>query len=401
MPLGSPLTGVKVLDLSRVLAGPYCASLLADLGAEVIKVEMPEGGDDSRAFTPHLGGESTYFMLLNHGKQSLTLNLKHPEGRDLFLRLVEQADVVVENFRPGVTQRLGIDYATLNAINPRLVYASISGFGQQGPLAHKAAYDHVIQAMAGIMQVTGRPEGEPTRVGDAIGDVVAGLYGAWGVLAALLQRGVSGCGQHIDVAMLDTMMALQMVSLTQWMGGKPSAGRIGNAHPISAPMDSYRADDGYVVIAVANDRLFARLAQALDAVDLPSDPRFATDPQRLAHQNALRERIEHWLCGKTVAQAVALLDEAGVPAAPVWTLEAALASPHAQARQLLKPIKHPTAGDIAIFTQPVKMSGMAPPTDLQPPTLGQHTRQILTQKLQLSQQELERLQQQGVIGKQE
>lgn len=228
--------------------------------------------------------------------------------------------------------------------------------------------------------------------------MVAGLYGAWGILAALLQRGVSGRGQHIDVAMLDTMMALQMVSLTQWMGGKPSAGRIGNAHPISAPMDSYRAQDGHVVIAVANDRLFLRLAQALDREALTRDPRFITDPQRLAHQAPLREVIEDWLSDKTVAEAVALLDAASVPAAPVWTLDQALASPHAAARQLLKPVKHPTAGEIAMFTQPVKMSGMTPPEDMVPPALGQHTRQILSQALHLDAQTLDELQQRGVIG---
>ncbi|CAJ0998527.1 Acetyl-CoA:oxalate CoA-transferase [Sodalis praecaptivus] len=248
------------------------------------------------------------------------------------------------------------------------------------------------------MQVTGWEDGAPTRVGDAIGDVVAGLYGAWGILAALLQRGMSGRGQHIDVAMLDTMMALQMVSLTQWMGGKPSAGRIGNAHPISAPMDSYRAQDGHVVIAVANDRLFLRLAQALDREALTRDPRFITDPQRLAHQAPLREVIEDWLSDKTVAEAVALLDAAGVPDAPVWTLDQALASPHAAARQLLKPVKHPTAGEIAMFTQPVKMSGMTPPEDIVPPVLGQHTRQILSQALHLDAQTLDELQQRGVIG---
>ncbi|WP_413729622.1 CaiB/BaiF CoA transferase family protein [Sodalis sp. RH22] len=392
-----PLEGIRVLDLSRVLAGPYCASLLNDLGAEVIKIEMPGKGDDSRDFGPHIGGESSYFMLLNHGKKSLTLNLKTPEGRRLLEQLIATADVLVENFRPGVTRRLGIDYGAVSEINPRLIYASISGFGQEGPLAHKAAYDHVIQAMGGIMQATGWPDGEPTRVGDAIGDVVAGLYCSWGVLAALLQRGITGRGQQVDMAMLDAMVSLQMVSLTQLLGGKPSAGRLGNAHPISAPMDSYRAADGHVVIAVANDSLFARLAAAIDQPGLDKDARFATDPQRLRHQSELRGYIEAWLRDKNVAQAVTLLDQAGIPAAPVWGLDEVLQSPHALSRGLLQKVVHPTAGEISLLPQPVKLSGMAQPPELMPPRLGEHTRGILGDILDLSERELDELQQRGVI----
>lgn len=392
-----PLEGIKVLDLSRVLAGPYCASLLNDLGAEVIKIEMPGKGDDSRDFTPHIHGESTYFMLLNHGKKSLTLNLKSPQGRAVLEQLIEGADVLVENFRPGVTTRLGIDYDAVKKINPKLVYASISGFGQHGPLAHKAAYDHVIQAMGGIMQVTGWANGEPTRVGDAIGDVVSGLYCSWGILAALLQRGISGLGQHVDVAMLDAMVSMQMVSLTQLLGGIPLAGRLGNAHPISAPMDSYRAADGYLVIAVANDSLFRRLAQTIGKPEVVQDVRFATDPQRLKHQYALRVLIEEWLHDKTVDGALALLDADGIPAAPVWGLDQLLQSPHAAERGLLHQVKHPVAGEISILPQPVKLSGMHQIPDLMPPRLGEHTRAILSAQLGLSSQEMDTLEQQGVI----
>ncbi|CAM3557317.1 CoA transferase [Rouxiella silvae] len=392
-----PLQGVKVLDLSRVLAGPYCASLLNDLGAEVTKIEMPETGDDSRAFTPHLNGESTYFMLLNHGKKSLTLNLKSPEGRALLEQLIESADVLVENFRPGVTARLGLDYDAVNKINPKLIYASISGFGQQGPLAHKAAYDHVIQAMGGIMQVTGWANGEPTRVGDAIGDVVSGLYCSWGILAALLQRGKTGLGQHVDVAMLDAMVSMQMVSLTQLLGGMPLAGRLGNSHPISAPMDSYRAADGYLVIAVANDSLFRRLADSIGKPELTQDARFATDPQRLKHQYELRVLIEAWLHDKSIVEALALLDQFGIPAAPVWGLDEVLKSPHVVERGLLHQVIHPVAGEVTILPQPVKMSGMTELPDLMPPRLGEHTREILGERLGLSTAEMDKLQQQGVI----
>ncbi|NIG77443.1 CoA transferase [Klebsiella sp. Ap-873] len=392
-----PLKGVRVLDLSRVLAGPWCASLLNDLGAEVIKIEMPGSGDDSRSFTPHIGGESSYFMQLNHGKKSVTLDLKAPEGLAILKQLVAQADVLVENFRPGVTKRLGIDYATLQEINPRLVYASISGFGQNGAMAHKAAYDHIVQAYGGIMQVTGWAEGEPTRVGDAIGDVVAGLYGSWAVLAALLQRGISGKGQHLDVSMLDTMVTMQMVSLTQWIGGQPSAGRLGNAHPISAPMDSYPAQDGHIVIAVANDKLFRQLCSAMYKPELASDPLYLTDPLRLANQRPLREEIERWLADKTVNDAQAILDHAGVPASAVLRLDQILTSDYAKERELVKQVTHPTAGNISIVPQPVKMSAMQTEPALVPPALGEHTASVLRELLAIDEATLAQLKAQGVI----
>ena len=392
-----PLNGVRVLDLSRVLAGPWCASLLNDLGAEVIKIEMPGSGDDSRSFTPHIGGESSYFMQLNHGKKSVTLDLKTAQGLAILKQLVASADVLVENFRPGVTARLGIDYAALQAINPRLVYVSISGFGQQGPLSHKAAYDHIIQAIGGIMQVTGWPDGQPTRVGDAIGDVVAGLYGSWAVLAALLQRGISGKGQHLDVSMLDSMVTLQMVSLTQWIGGQPAATRLGNAHPISAPMDSYQAQDGHIVIAVANDKLFRQLVSAMEHPALLDDPRFASDPLRLANQQPLREEIERWLADKTVSDAQIILDIAGVPASPVLRLDEVLTSDYARQRELVKQTQHPRAGTVSIVPQPVKMSGLSGEPALVPPLLGEHTHAVLREILGMDDATLAQLHAQGVI----
>jgi len=392
-----PLNGVRVLDLSRVLAGPWCASLLNDLGAEVIKIEMPGSGDDSRSFTPHIGGESSYFMQLNHGKKSVTLDLKTAQGLAILKQLVASADVLVENFRPGVTARLGIDYAALQAINPRLVYVSISGFGQQGPLSHKAAYDHIIQAIGGIMQVTGWPDGQPTRVGDAIGDVVAGLYGSWAVLAALLQRGISGKGQHLDVSMLDSMVTLQMVSLTQWIGGQPAATRLGNAHPISAPMDSYQAQDGHIVIAVANDKLFRQLVSAMEHPALLDDPRFASDPLRLANQQPLREEIERSLEDKTVSDAQIILNIVGVPATPVLRLDEVLTSDYARQRELVKQTQHPRAGTVSIVPQPVKMSGLSGEPALVPPLLGEHTHAVLREILGMDDATLAQLHAQGVI----
>lgn len=392
-----PLDGVKVLDFSRVLAGPLCAAMLADLGAEVVKIEIPGYGDDSRAFAPHINGESSYFMQVNRGKKSVTINLKSAKGLALVRRLIERFDVMVENFRPGVTARLGIDYESVRAINPRLVYVSISGFGQTGPLAHRAAYDHVVQAMGGIMGVTGWPDGAPTRVGDAIGDVVSGIYGAFGALAALLQRGKTSVGQHVDVAMLDAVMSLQLVSLAQILGGAKLPGRLGNAHPISAPMDSYVAADGHVVIAVANDALFARLAAALDRADLTQDVRFSTDAGRAAEQHALREAIEGWTGTRSVVDIVEHLEAAGVPAAPIWDLSQALASDHARARGLLREARHPRGGVTAVMPQPARLSGATAAVDFAAPSLGAHTDEILTDELGLDAAALDALRAAGVI----
>ena len=397
MNLPTPLQGIKVLDLARVLAGPLCSAMLADLGADVTKIEMPGSGDDSRTFAPHLGGESTYFMLLNRGKKSLTLNLKKPEGREILLRLIEQADVLVENFRPGVTARLGIDYDTVRAINPKLVYASISGFGQEGPLAQRPAYDHIVQAMGGIMTVTGWPDSPPTRVGDAIGDVVAGMYGAWGVLAALMHRSVTGSGQHIDVALLDAVMSLQLVSLAQVVGGGPAPSRIGNGHPISAPMDSYRTSDGYVVIAVANDRLFVALADAMGRPDLADDERFCTDALRQANSDDLRLEMESWTTNLTVESVVGLLETAGVPVAPIWNIEEALDSDYAKHRELVRETEHPTAGTVRVLTQPVRFSAIPATTRLNAPLLGQHSDEILEHELGMSAADVDDLRRRNVV----
>jgi CoA:oxalate CoA-transferase len=392
-----PLDGVKVLDFARVLAGPLCAAMLADLGASVTKIEIPGHGDDSRAFTPHIDGESSYFMLVNRGKKSVTIDMKSAEGLALLRGLIARTDILVENFRPGVTARLGVDYEAVRLINPRLIYVSISGFGQTGPLAHRAAYDHIVQAMGGIMTVTGWPDGAPTRVGDAIGDVVAGIYGSWGALAALLQRARTGEGQHVDVAMLDAMISLQMVGLSQILGGAAAPGRMGNAHPISAPMDSFAASDGYVVIAVANDALFARLAEAIGLPELPKEERFSTDPARLRHQQELRALIEAWTSTMPVAAIVECLEAAGVPAAPIWDLSEALASDHAQARKLLQEARHPGGGTVSVMPQPVRLSGATRATDLSAPRLGEHTQDVLHEELGLSESDYAALHARGVI----
>lgn len=392
-----PLRGVKVLDLSRVLAGPLCAAMLADLGADVTKIERPDGGDDSRSFGPYLNGESTYFMLLNRGKKSITLDLKKKDGMDIFLKLVEKADVLVENFRPGVTTRLGIDYASLRAINPGLVYVSISGFGQEGPLAQRAAYDHVIQAIGGIMSSTGWPSTGPTRVGDPIADVVSGLYGAWGALAGILQRQISGTGTHVDIAMLDAVISLQVVSLARLMGGEPPPGLLGNAHAISAPMDTFPTLDGEIVIAVANDSLFTRLTKTIGQTDLDKDPRFSSDAQRYQNQEALKTILSAWSSRLTTQEAINMLVMAGVPAAPVNTLAEALQSPHVLERGLVKQVEHPIAGPMQSIPQPVRFNGLNPAPELAAPVLGANTNAILHDELNLSDAQIAQLRAEHVL----
>ena len=305
-----PLDGVRILDFTRVLAGPLSTALLADLGAEVVKIEPPQG-DDYRAIGPMNNGESALFTVMNRNKQSLVLDLKHPEAVALVHEMAAQADVVVENFRPGVAERLGIGASQLRALNPRLVYVSVSGFGQTGPLAHRPAYDIIVQAMSGLMEATGEPDGAPTVVGEAVSDVVAGLFASWATLAALLQARATGQGQQVDVAMFDTTLSFLATSVARYLFTGRPARRVGNRHPLSAPFGVYRAGDGHFALAVLNNKLFAAALQAMELGSLAGDPRFASDESRSAHEPALREAIEAWAGRHEVAQVVAALDAAG------------------------------------------------------------------------------------------
>lgn len=375
-PLPPPLHGVRVLDFSRMLAGPFCTALLADAGADVIKIESPDG-DDARHFAPRVGGESAYFLLINRGKRSLVLDLKSEAGRRTVHELAKSADIVVENFRPGVAARLGIDYASLSAINPRLVYASISGFGQEGPLAHRPAYDIVAQAMSGIMSVNGPAGGAPTRVGESVGDLVAGLQATWGILAALNGRNRDGRGQHLDIAMVDSIFSIMVTALSQYLFTGEVPQRIGNAHPISAPLDSFAAADGHLIIAVANDPLFARLARAVGRPELADDPRFSTDVARKANEAALKAILEGWTRARSVAEAVAALEAAAVPASPILSVDQVVASAHAAARGLVRSVMHPSAGMTPVVPQPVHFLGSGELPVRPAPLLGEHTAQIL------------------------
>ncbi|MDQ8706082.1 CoA transferase [Streptomyces sp. LHD-70] len=347
----SVLQGLRVLDLSRVLAGPYCTALLADLGADVVKVEPP-GGDDARHLGPFQEGESVYFAQLNRGKRSIALDLKNPDDHALLLRLAERADVVVENFRPGVAQRLGIDHPTLAALNPRLVYASISGFGQSGPMREHPAYDLIVQAMSGLMAGTGTSDGPPTRVGESVGDLLAGLFASWAVNAALFDRERSGQGRYIDVAMLDSLVSLQVTAMSLLTATGQLPGRVGNRHPVSTPFDTYRTADGLVALAVASDAVFRRFAGLVGRPDLPQDPRFCDDSARSRHVEQMREITETWSSRLTTAQALKLAQEAGVPAGPIWELTDAVRSEQIQQRGLIGAFDHPVLGRTPFLRQP-------------------------------------------------
>ncbi|WP_258589543.1 CaiB/BaiF CoA transferase family protein [Mesorhizobium sp. AR02] len=352
-----PLAGMRVLDFTRVLAGPYCTALLADLGADVIKVEPP-AGDDYRHVGPFIEGESALFLAINRGKRSIALDLAQPDDLAIAQALAAKSDVVVENFRPGVAQKLGIGWEKLSQINPKLVYASISGFGQEGALAARPAYDIVLQAMSGIMSVTGSPDGPPTLVGESIADVIAGLFGSWSILAALVERQRTGTGRHIDLAMFDAMIAIQPLVVARYLASGEAPHRVGNRHALSAPFGAFQARDGMFVLAVLNNKLFGILAQHIGRPDLTGDERFRSDSDRLANEPALRAAIEGWSSALTVSEAVMALVAAGVPAAEIQDIAQALTSPHAETRGLLQDTSHPLLGAMRVPEQPARFSGV-------------------------------------------
>ena len=365
----APLSGIRVLDLSRVLAGPFCSMILADLGAEVIKVESP-WGDDSRQFGPFVDGTSAYYRLFNRSKMGITLDFKNDDDKEVLRDLVRRADVVVENFRPGVLEKLGLGPEELLEVNPRLVVTSISGFGQTGSLSKEPAYDLVAQAMSGLMSITGWQNGKPTRVGISLGDLIPGLYAAIGTVSALYQRESTGRGQHLDLAMYDSLISvMESVGMRALYDDVPPT-RIGNDHGLSAPFSTYATKDGDVVIAITTNRLFERLANALDIPEMATDHRFAEPVARSENRVALRELIEEALSTKTRAETIALFEEHGVPTARVYDLDEALRSPFAEERGV---IAEETDG-FRTLASPLKLAGMEGPTPA--PELGQHNDRI-------------------------
>lgn len=390
------LTGLRIIDLSRVLSGPYCTALLADLGAEVIKIESPEG-DDARHFGPHLDGVSLYFSMINRNKQSLALNLRDARAQAIVAELAATADVVVENFRPGVARRLGVDHETLRGINPRLVYLSISGFGQTGPSASLPAYDLIIQAMSGIMSITGDPDGPPTAVGESIGDLWTGLFGSWSILAALQARTRTGIGDYIDLAMFDSMLAMQVTGLSQLRFSGQAPRRVGSRHPVTTPVDAFAAADGYVTIVVPTQDLFARLCEVMGRPELTNDPRFHDGPARRASEPALRALIAAWMAPLAVEDVVARCRERDIPAGAVLDLAQSLQSEQAQARQVATTVPHPVFGEIGMVTQPARFASGGTVAASREPTLGEHGDAVLRRLLGRTDEELAALREAKVL----
>lgn len=381
--MAKPLEGVVVLDLSRVLAAPYTGMILADMGADVIKVERPGKGDDSRAYGPFKNGESVYYMSLNRGKRSMTLNMKSEEGKQILKDLVKQADVLVENFRGGTMDKLGLGYDVLKEINPRLIYSACTGFGMTGPYKHDPAYDVIVQGMGGIMSITGQEGGEPTKVGASIGDITAGIFSAVGIMIALYNREKTGKGQLVDVSMLDCQVAILENAIARYMNAGVSPKPIGNRHASITPFQSLKTKDGYVIVAVGNDTLWQKFCGLIERPDLAADPRFTTNPLRTENVKVLSEELNKTFQTKTMDEWLHILKEGGVPVGPINDVERVIKDPAVIAREMIVTTHHPIAGDVEMAGVPIKLSETPGSVDAPAPTLGQHTREILKEKLDM------------------
>ncbi len=390
------LSDVKVLDLTRVLAGPYATMMLADLGAEIIKIEMPGKGDDSRAYGPYRNGESAYFMSINRNKQSMTLNLKAPEGKEILKELIQHVDVLVENFRPGTMERLGLGFDVLHELNPRLIYAASTGYGQTGPYSQRPAYDAVVQAMGGIMSITGSENGVPTRVGSSIGDITAGLFLAFGILAALHERSRSGLGQLVDVAMLDGQVAIleNAISRFEVTGVVPKP--IGNRHPSIVPFEPFDTLTDPIMVAAGNDKLFESLCELLE-LNCASDERFATNPARQANYAELRPLLAERFKTKTCVEWQKLFDQAGIPNGPINTVDKVVVNEQILARNMIVEVDHPVAGVTRIPGIPVKLSRTPGEIRFAAPLLGADTEALLSGVLGYSAEKIADLRAKQVI----
>ncbi|PZU21296.1 MAG: carnitine dehydratase [Shinella sp.] len=374
------LSGVTVIDLTRVLAGPYASMLLADLGARVIKVEAPESGDDSRGFGPMHSGTSTYFASVNRGKESIALDLKAEDDRAILFDLLERADVLIENFRPGVMERLGLDWPALESRFPRLIYASVSGFGQTGPYRDRAAYDIVVQAMSGMMSVTGFPGAPPARVGTSLGDIGAGTFLALGISAALFSRERTGKGGMIDVGMLDCQIALHENAITRHVATGEVPGPMGNKHPLIAPFQAFRTADTWIVIAAGNDKLFRTFTNAIGRPELAGNPLFVSRLMRQRHHQALEIEIEQTLTTRTRDEWLALLQAAGIPCGPINTIADLIHDPQVKARNMVCETRNSTGETFAVSGNPIKFSAFADTAKRGPvPDLDQDRERILAE----------------------
>ena len=391
------LSGVTVVDFTRVLSGPYCTMVLADHGARVIKIEHPVRGDDTRHWgPPFIGAESAYFLSINRNKESVTVDFKRPEGRDVIEKLLSTADVVVENFRPGTLDAAGLDAAHVMARHPRIVYCSISGYGQTGPRREEPGYDAVMQAEGGLMSITGDADGPAYRLGVAITDIVSGMFAAQGVMAALIAREKTGRGQHVDIGMLDATTALLTYQAGNYFVSGHVPERMGNRHPTIAPYESFHASDGDFVIAGGNDEIWRRLCHTVARPQLADDPRFRTNKDRIEHYAILRAELESALKVRTRAEWIRELTAAGVPCGSVREIDEVLADPQLAARGMIAEVQHATVGTARVINSPVKLSDTPASVRTAPPTLGQHTAAVLLE-LGYDRRQIEQLQRDGAI----
>ncbi|NPV92703.1 MAG: CoA transferase [Firmicutes bacterium] len=392
------LAGIMVLDATRVVAGPFCGLILADLGAEVIKVEMPGTGDETRTGAPFLNGESTYFHSINRNKKGITLNLSKPEAQKIFKELVKTADVVLENFTPGTMEGFGLGYEELSKINPRIVMASVSGFGQKNsPYVTKVAYDPIAQAMGGIASLNGYPDGPPTKVGVALGDISAALYTTVGICAALYERGVSGTGQHIDVAMTDSIFSILEHAVLRYTASGNVAGRIGNRHPALSPYNFYETSNGWVAVGTASNSVANRLADAIGKPELKDDPRYSSNVERLKNAAYLEPLIKDWMIERTKEEVIELFNEHDVPIGPIYAIDEAVKDPHFMQRGMLVEVEHPTAGTMKLVGPTIKFSKTPSKVDKAGPMLGQHNDEVFKGILRMTDEELNRLKEAKVI----
>ena len=395
--MAKPLDGLKVIDLTRVLAGPFSTMLLADMGAEVIKIENPRGGDDSRAFGPFKNGFSAYFISLNRSKNGITLNLKEERGKEIFKKLVSSADILVENYKPGTMKKLRLDYDVLKAVNPRLIYAASSGFGQTGPYSSRAAYDLILQGMSGFMSITGFDAKNPVKAGSSIADVFAGVFTAVGILAALEHRHKTGRGQMVDVAMMDCMIATLENAIAALDCTKKAPEPIGNVHRSISPFATFPTSDGFINVCAGNDELWRKFCETVGMKEYAADQRFASNKGRLDNYGELSKIIAEFTSKRSTGQWMAALEEVKVPCGPIMNLEQVVSDPQVKARNMIVDMEHPQAGTFMVPGVPVKFSETPAEISSFAPMLGEHNFEIYQRELGLSREEVEELQKSGVI----
>jgi len=394
----APLVGIRVLDLTRILAGPYCTMMLGDMGAEIIKVENPDGGDDTRAWgPPFLNGVSTYFISINRNKKSVTLDLKKERGKALLASLIRASDVVVENFRPGTLEKLGFPWEEIHRLNPRAVFCSVSGFGQTGPRKSEPGFDVVIQGEGGVMSLTGEPDGPPAKVGASVADITAGMLAANGILLALFHRERTGEGQMVDVGMLDGQVALLTYHATGFFATGKVPPRRGNRHPSITPYETYKCRDGYFNLGVGNDSLWRRFCDAMSLTDIKQDPRFAVNADRVGHREALQAILDPFFAARDLQPTLAALRKAGVPCGPINTLDQVFAEPQVLAREMVVEVDVPQAGRTKVTGVPIKLSATPGAVRTPPPSLGQHTDEVLESVLKLDAVTRKKLRDEGVV----